>query len=420
MGSPETNFLNDSSIDELESLAEKYGTPYYLYDVDLIADRIAKVKQAFEGLVKVFYAVKTNPNLELLRSISSVADGMDVSSGGELEQVKLAGFPMRNVSFAGPAKTNQELEASVDCGVGCISIESTRELKEAIQLAKRLGQKASIVIRVNPKLTVKEFGLKMGGRPVQFGIDEEELPAIADEVERNANAVEFRGLHVYAGSLCFEPAGIEDGVLNTLRLVREIEMTSALRCTVVNFGGGFGVSNSEPDRELDVEELGRALVPKLREFQSSSDVDREFVFELGRYLATNAGMYVVRVISSKESRGKSFFMVDGGLHHHLAAAGMFGVGLRSNYVLQNLSRPQAPSVRCNLAGPLCNPTDLLGANVNLPKPEIGDLIGVMKSGSYAYTASPLLFLGRPTPAELIRRDGKIVLGRRSRTMVEFN
>ena len=113
-------------------------------------------------------------------------------------------------------------------------------------------------------------------------------------------------------------------------------------------------------------------------------------------------------------------MVDGGLHHHLAAAGTFGATLRSNFILRNLSRPGAGTVRCQVAGPSCNPTDLLGIDVEIPRPEPGDLIGVLKSGSYGLSASPLLFLGRNTPAELVRHNGSVILGRRPRPMTDFN
>lgn len=420
MGSLSTNHWGEIGIPEWDDLAGKYGTPFFLYDSDVIGERIDRIRNAFQRLVKVFFAVKANPNLELLRSIRGVVDGLDISSGGELDQAVLAGFDLGKVSFAGPAKTTAELLTSIQKGVGSISVESIRELREIVKISEQIEVKANIVIRINPRLTVKAFGMKMGGKAVQFGIDEEDIGGVIDIIRTHRDLVNFRGIHVYAGSQCFEVSGIEEGVANTLRLAQEIERSTGLQCRSINLGGGFGVSYSEEHRELDVESLGRALVPSLRHFLDSSGMDREIIFELGRYLAADAGIYVTRVISSKQSRGKTFFVVDGGLHHHLAAAGMFGVGIRSNYILKNLTRPDAPVTRCNVAGPLCNPTDLLGIDVALPEPELGDLIGVMKSGSYAFSASPLLFLGRPTPAELIRHQGRIILGRRPRTIVDFN
>jgi diaminopimelate decarboxylase len=405
---------------DLHDLAAQYGTPYFLYDSDQICSRIRFVRETFASLAEVFFAVKANPNLELLRAIRSSADGLDISSEGELAQAGLAGYEPSRLSFAGPAKTVAELSAAIDQGVGCISIESMRELADCVSLARASGKRAQVVVRVNPRLLNRSFGLKMGGRHVQFGIDEEQLADALDAIRSHPSQLQFRGLHVYAGSQCFEPAGILEGVRDTLRLVGEVERMSGLFCSVVNLGGGFGVSHGEEDRELDVGETARALVPVLRDFLASSGAQRRLVFELGRYLSAAAGIYVSRVVSAKESRGKRYFIADGGLHHHLAAAGTFGATLRSNFALRNLSRPGAPVVRCNIAGPSCNPTDLLGVDVDLPAPEPGDLIGVLKSGSYGLTASPLLFLGRRTPVELVRKDSKVILGRRSRPMTDFN
>lgn len=400
-------------------LAARFGTPFFVYDTATVHRRIERVRRAFGDVAKVYYAVKTNPNLELLRSLRGVADGLDISSGGELAQAEEAGHDPDTLSFAGPAKTVAELQAAVEKGVGCISVESEREVEALREVAGTAGRRANVLLRVNPELLVREFGMKMGGKAVQFGVDEEAAPSLARRISADSDHFRFRGIHVYAGSQCFEPAGIESGVLNTLRIARTIEAASGLPCELVNFGGGFGVAHGELGRELDVVALGRALEGPLREFLETRRGSR-LVFELGRYLMADAGVYVVRVIDRKVSRGKQFVLVDGGLHHHLAAGGMFGVGLRSNYPLVNLSRPDAQTVRCNLAGPLCNPTDLLGVNVQIPEPRIGDLIAVLKSGSYAYSASPLLFLGRPTPAEIIRDGGAFRLGRRSYPMQAFN
>jgi len=266
----------------------------------------------------------------------------------------------------------------------------------------------------------RSFGIKMGGKAIQFGIDEEELGPVLNRILEENDHVSFRGVHVYAGSQCFEAEAIVEGVANTLRLVEEIEAETGLLCPMINLGGGFGFAHGEADRTLDVERLADQLLPVLRSFHRSTDVRRRIVFELGRFLTADAGIYVTRIVSSKQSRGTAFFMADGGLNHHLAAAGVFGAALRSNYPLRNLSRPDAERIRCSIAGPSCNPTDLLAIDAELPRPQLGDLVGVLKSGSYGFTASPLLFLGHRTPVELVRHDGAIFLARRSRSMREFN
>lgn len=403
-----------------EALAGSYGTPFFLYDADAVNARIRAVRDAFAGTVQIYYAVKSNPNLALLRAVSDVADGLDISSGGELQQALLAGFDASRLSFAGPAKTSAELTDAIQASVGAISIESMRELQACVRISRLLGTRANVAVRVNPLLLNRAFGIKMGGRPVQFGIDEEDLKEVLATIAAHPEELGFQGIHIYAGSQCFDPAGVAEGVENTFRIVREIEAAGTLVCRSVNLGGGFGVSHVERDRELDVSALAQALGPIVDAFIARAPVERKIVFELGRYLTAEAGIYVARVISSKASRGKSYFMVDGGLHHHLAAAGTFGAALRGNFILQNLTRPGAPPVRCQVAGPSCNPTDLLGVDVELARPEEGDLVGVLKSGSYGLTASPLLFLGRQTPAELLRQDGVVTLARRPRSVLEFN
>ena len=412
---------NEPSATELHALAARHGTPFFLYDADVIRQRILRIRESFQNLVEVFYAVKANPNLELLRAVADTADGFDISSGGELEQTRLAGIDPTKLSFAGPAKTAEELTASIMQGIGCISIESPEELLECVQIARRLGRPAQIVVRVNPERANRSFGLKMGGVPVQFGIDEAALGGLMDTIVTNAQHVSFQGVHVYAGSQSFDAAAVADGVENTIRIARHLESLSGLTCRTINVGGGFGVAHGDKARELDIDALGSALLPTLRGLHGGPrSSQRRVVFELGRYLTAPAGVYVARVAHTKTSRGKTFFITDGGLHHHLAAAGTFGTALRSNYALLNVSRPDAPTVRCNVAGPSCNPTDLLGVDVDLPRPERGDLIAVLNSGSYGLTASPVLFLGRPTPAELVRHHGEIVLGRRPKTIVDFN
>jgi diaminopimelate decarboxylase len=418
MASRDSRTWHGVSAMRFAELAEKYGTPFYLFDADAIVNRIRFVRECLDSLVKVYYAVKANPNLELLRAVRDVADGLDISSSGELDQALLAGFASDTLSFAGPAKTTEELTAAINKGVGAISVESTRELSACAEIAKRHATVAHVLLRVNPVLQNRSFGMKMAGKPIQFGIDEECLRPALDVLIRDAQHLRFRGIHVYAGSQGFEVDGLAEGVTNTLRIAEEIEAASGLVCQKINLGGGFGVSHGGAERELDVAAFGQKVAPRIR--QMTANVRREIIIELGRYLTADAGIYVAQVVSEKQSRGKLFYATDGGLNHHLAAAGTFGAALRSNFALDNLSRPNAPLVRCNIAGPSCNPTDLLGVDVEIPTPQIGDLIGVQRSGSYGLTASPILFLGRKTPAELVMSNGATVLGRNVRTIQDFN
>ncbi len=249
-----------------EALAQTYGTPFFLYDADEINARIHAIKLAFSGMVKVFYAVKANPNLALLRAVSATADGLDISSAGELEQARLAGFDAAKLSFAGPAKTSAELTDAIQRSIGCISIESMRELMECVRIARQMGNKANVAVRINPVLLNRSFGMKMGGKAVQFGIDEEDLGDVLRAIVAHPNELEFQGIHIYAGSQCFDPAGVVEGVQNTFRIAREVEHSAPLICRTINLGGGFGVSHVDDQRELDLATLAAALRPVIAAF----------------------------------------------------------------------------------------------------------------------------------------------------------
>jgi diaminopimelate decarboxylase len=405
---------------EWQSLAKTYGTPFYLYDTDSVVRRIEEVRSLLQNRVRIYYAVKANPNLELLRALRTAADGLDISSAGELSQARLAGYEPESMSFAGPAKTFAELETSIEEGVGCISVESIRELEACAAIAKRLGRKASVSLRVNPLGVHRSYGLKMGGRPVQFGVDEEDLPDAARRISTHSSHIDFRGIHCYVGSQCFEAAGVAESVTTALRIAMELSHRFGLYCRTINLGGGFGLSHGEDRRSLNVVELATLLLPLMSAHDSANRPRTELIFELGRYLVAPAGIYVTRVVGKKISRGKTFLMCDGGLHHHLAAAGTFGAALRSNFSLRNLTRPDGLPVLCNIAGPSCNPTDLLGVDARIADLDEDDLIGVLMSGSYGLTASPILFLGRPSAVELVRVRDQINIGRRRFQVGEFN
>ncbi len=402
-----------------EALAEAHGTPFFLFDADLVARRVQQVRDACAGLAGVYYAVKANPNLGLLRAVNGCVDGVDISSGGEQMQAELAGFAPARMSFAGPAKTEAELTAAIGAGVGCISVESLREIDACARIAARLGKPAQIILRVNPNQVHKSYGLKMGGRAVQFGIDEDLLPQAERRVLEHGAHLVCRGLHSYVGSQCFDGAGVLESTRTALGLARAFESRTGLTCRKLNLGGGFGVAQSGEERELGLESLAPGLQEMLGAFRREHPACEVF-FELGRFITAEAGIYVTRVVDLKASRGTQYLVCDGGLNHQLAAAGTFGAALRSNFPLLNLSRGAADAAVFNVAGPSCNPTDLLGIKVTLPLAQPGDLLGVAMSGAYGLTASPLLFLGRDTPAELVQRDGSIEIGRRRHTLADFN
>lgn len=369
------------------ALADEHGTPFYLYDLPVLHERVLRAKSALPATL--LYAVKANPNADVVRSLHGRVDGLDVSSLGEVELALRAGWQAAQLSFAGPGKTPHELQQAVERGV-LISVESIRELEAVAAMKKR----ARVRLRMNPAQRTQAYRVPMIGGPSPFGIDEEELAVAAEHLRRHASTIDFEGIHVHPGGQCTSVGAFTAAAAATLDLVERLGHP----VRTVNFGGGFGVLGL--GEELDIEACGQRLGAMLKKFRSATGQNIEAVLELGRWLAGPAGLYVARVVSEKRSRGKHFVILDGGMNHHLGATGHLAPEDAPRVAMLNLSRPDAPKTKRIITGPLCTPLDTFG-EVELPEPQVGDLLAVTNSGAYGYTFSPLLFLGHPAPVEVV-------------------
>lgn len=397
-----------------EELAARHGTPFYLYDLDWIRQRMVEARRALP-FARLIYAAKANPSPVLLRELLGLADGIDVASRGEIEAALQTGWAPGLLSFAGPAKTIGELREAVAQGL-CISVESPGELEVIAALAR--DTPARITLRVNPRATVRTFAVPISGRPSPFGVDEEELEAVAARIAALAPQVRFEGLHVHAGSQCPSARAFFEGAIRVLDLAEDLQRRFGLLCSALNFGGGFGVALGESGRDFDVVRLGELLGPALDKYAVATGSRPRAIFELGRWLVAGGGQYFTRVVSVKKSRGVRFVIVDGGMHHLLAHSAALAGPSRPQPQLSNVSRPDAALVTCTIAGRLCTPLDVIAQDVRLPEPEIGDLLAVHGTGAYGLTMSPILFLGHDVPAELVRDGERIVVSRHRRSALD--
>ena len=377
-----------------EAWAARAGdTPLFVYDMAIVAARVAWFRAAMPG-IDLHYAIKANPHPDLLAAVAPLVDGLDVASAGELARA-LAVKPAAAISFAGPGKRDDELAAAI-CAGATVNVESAGEAARALAAAERLGIVPRLAVRVNPDAELRGSGMRMGGRPSPFGVDAERAGAVIRSIV--AAGADWRGLHIYAGSQVLEAAALIEAQAATLALARRLADEAGAMPPLVNLGGGFGVPYFSGDRALDVEAVGAALAEALAGWQG----DTRFAIELGRWLVAEAGVYLTRIIDRKESRGETFLVTDGGLHHQLAATGNLGTVVRRNYPLALASAMGAEaSETVSVVGPLCTPLDRLGDRVSLPRAKVGDLIAVFLAGAYGASASPADFLGHPRAAELI-------------------
>ncbi|MFI5487273.1 pyridoxal-dependent decarboxylase, exosortase A system-associated [Micromonospora echinaurantiaca] len=384
----------------VDRLAERVGgTPFFAYDRRLLTDRVALLRATLPREVQLSYAVKANPMPAVVQHLAGLVDSFDVASALEMRTALDTPMPPHRVSFAGPGKTDAELRQAIAAGV-TIEMESENEADRVAALGRLLGLRPRVAVRVNPDFAVKGSGMRLGGGPQQFGVDSERVPALLKEL---ANAdVEFLGFHVFAGSQNLRADSLCEAQRRTVELACQLAEESPLPVRYLNLGGGFGIPYTERDEPLDLAAIGANLADLARGPIRQRLPEARVVVELGRYIVGECGVYVTRVVDRKVSRGRTYLVVDGGLHHQLAASGNFGQVIRRNYPIAVAGRIDAePAETVTVVGCLCTPLDLLGDAVALPRADVGDLIVLFQAGAYGLTASPTAFLSHPAPAEVL-------------------
>lgn len=375
-------------------VAEAGDTPLFVYDQSMVEARIARLRAAMPPGLDVHYAIKANPFPPLLKAMAPLVDGFDVASAGELWTAMDAGMAPAAISFAGPGKRDDELDAAIRAGA-TINLESEGEARRALAIAERVGTRPRLAVRVNPDFELKGSGMRMGGGAKPFGVDVERVPALVKQLlEAGAD---WRGFHVFAGSQALDSVEIGSALHFAYLLADRLALAVGYAPPLINLGGGFGVPYFPGEKPLDVEAIGAQIAPW---FRTGKHV--RFCIELGRWLVAEAGVYLTRIVDRKESGGQTFLIVDGGLHHQLAASGNFGTVVRRNYPIALTGKFGAQTEEVvNVHGCLCTPLDRLGDQVGLPRAEVGDLIAIFMAGAYGASASPSAFLGHGPAREVV-------------------
>jgi len=386
----------------LELLAARVGsTPFFAYDRALLDQRVDQLRVALPARVELSYAMKANPMPAVVQHLARRVDRIDVASAPEMQTALDTAMRPDRVSFAGPGKTPAEIRQAVAAGI-IVEVESPTELTRVVAAGDALGVTPRVAVRVNPDFAVKGSGMRMGGGPQQFGIDAEQVPGVLADFVRAG--VDVLGFHIFAGSQNLQADVIAGAQSRTVELAADLADHLPSPVRYLNLGGGFGIPYVDRDRPLDLDAVGDALHELVDGPLASRLPEAIPVIELGRYLVGECGIYVTRVVDRKVSRGTTYLVVDGGMHHQLAASGNFGQAIRRNYPLvvgNRLAADEALAETVTVVGCLCTPLDLLGDRVELPRADIDDLVVIFQAGAYGLTASPTAFLGHPAPQEVL-------------------
>jgi diaminopimelate decarboxylase len=385
-------------------------TPLYVYDRQLITQRVKLLRSILPKQIKLHYAIKANPMPVVVQQLADLVDGLDIASHGEMLNALSTGINACDISFAGPGKTDLELIAAISSRI-VINVESKNELLRINTLSKSLSIKEKIALRINPDFELKTAGMKMSGGAKPFGIDAE---LITDILKLLASLdVIFVGLHIFSGSQNLKSEAIIEAHNKTFELVNNIITAPSIAENLladfdfINIGGGFGIPYFPGDQALDIQPIADNLEQLINKYSALKE--KQIIIELGRYLVGEAGIYISQIIDKKESRGTNYLVCNGGLHHHLANSGNFGQVIRKNYPVliskktstRELSKTNQVTEKVSIVGPLCTPLDILAEKVELPIAEVGDYVVILQSGAYGKSASPENFLGHPPAKEIL-------------------
>jgi diaminopimelate decarboxylase len=408
----------------IRSLAQQYGTPLFVYDANMLESQYRALRENLPSKIHIFYSVKANPNQRILRFFLSKGCGLEIASAGELIQALHSGCQPENILFAGPGKTSFEIKMALKNGIGEIHAESFNEIARISKLAETANVTAKVALRINPNEEAQGGAMRMGGKPSQFGIDEECLEDALRFIQSQKN-IQFQGVHLFTGTQILDESVLEIQYRSAVKIAQRAYAHTGKSVGTLDFGGGLGIPYFAHDRPLDLTKLGARISVLFSEIvHDPAFAGTRFIVEPGRFLVGPAGIYVVQIVDVKISRGKTFVIVNGGMNHHLAASGNLGQILKKNFPIVNLSRfsedgKDGQGELLDIVGPLCTPLDTIGRAVKLPLPQIGDFLGILQSGAYARAASPLGFLSHVTPPEVMVSNEKCELIRRRGAFDDF-
>lgn len=383
--------------DVLTKALEQVSTPAYVYDSRVMTDQLTKLRGALPADSHILYSLKANPHPEVVKHFVDQGCYMDVTSHHEAQVVLDAGCSPDRVLFLGPGKSREELQFCIDYKLGFVVVESLDELADLSELASAANHTVGVLIRVNPSFESKNSRLSMGGKPRQFGVDQEILEA-SSPADVHLPGVTILGFHCYMGTRNLSAKSIAENTEESLRTFANLASILEVDQKFADVGGGFGVPYFDKEQNLDMVELGAEMREATAEF-AENHPNCELMFESGRYLIADAGAYLTSVRYRKNSRGTTFLVCDGGTNHHMAAVGI-GSFVKRNFPARVLGKTNRPTL-VDVCGPLCTPNDTLLRKAELADPQIGDVIVVERSGAYGASASPVDFLGHGKPAEIL-------------------
>ncbi len=389
----------------LTDILKKYSTPLYVYDLKIIEEQFRHLRDGLPDCIEIFYSVKSNPNINICSAIKRLGAGAEIASSGELYTAIESGFPPDKIIFDGPGKTETDLQYAITTGIKLINTESIEEIKRIDKIAYSLSKKVNVSLRINPPIDKNSAKMHTAGKAQKFGTDLKIADTVIESALKLKN-ISFCGIHVYLGSQIFDHRFLTSTLSQTIDYALDSSQKFGFDLKYINLGGGLGVPYNDSEENFDIIGFGN-LLEDIIETRKTRLKKTALFMEIGRYLTSESGIYLTKIIDIKESGGEVFVIVDGGINHSFLPIIMNKS--YPTYIINKLTDEKTTLV--NIGGNLCTSVDMFSKKILIPAPEIGDVVAIFNSGAYGFSASMLYFLSHPLPAELIVKNGHPFLAR---------
>ncbi len=386
----------------IEEIAQKIGTPFYLYSYQTLRRHYRVFDEALSELNHLIcYSVKANSNLAILRIFAKEGAGADVVSGGEIFRAKKAGVDSQKIVFSGVGKTEEEILYGLQEGILMFNVESSNEFEVIKSLAKKLGKKAPISFRVNPDIDPRTHPyISTGLKTSKFGIEPEEALRLYMEAKA-CKEVQVLGISCHIGSQITELGPFIEA-FERIKELYEILIKKGCEIHFIDLGGGLGITYKD-EIPPHPREYSRSLVERAK------NMDCTFIFEPGRVLVGNAGILVTKVLYRKQNGGKEFVIVDAGMND-LIRPSLY----RAYHEILPVKREERPLIKANIVGPVCETTDFFAQEREIQEVKPGELLAIMGAGAYGFSMSSN-YNSRVRAAEVLVKEDQMWIIRKRET-----
>jgi len=388
----------------LRSIAERVGTPAYVYSANLIRAQYHALHDALKDVPhRICYSVKANGNIAVLKVLKALGAGADIVSVGELRRALAAGFDADSIVFSGVGKTAPELEEAIRAGVGFLNVESPAELDALIAVARKVKKLARVGIRVNPDVATETHPYtKTGEKTAKFGVPYDEVVAVAQRIAAEP-LFALRGLAMHLGSQITDVEPYHRGTVKLLELVAALRASGIATLEALDVGGGLGVRYHN-EKAPTARAFAEAVAPPIKQ------AGLALLCEPGRYLVANAGVLLTKVLYRKHAGGKEFVVVDAGMTDFVRPS-----HYNAHHEIVPLSNGGRPEELVNIVGPICESGDFLALDRKLPAVEPGEYLAVLGTGAYGFVMSST-YNQRPRPPEILVEGDRYYVARQRETL----